>query len=160
MLRISTPLNSNVIAIVSSKKQLAFYFGFAGLIGSIAGTLFLYWYFGRENIEQIDQSVNLALGLPNAKYLLAIPVAGTIFSVLWTLPFQPERFDDFDGAWVSLFAFLSVCACVSFFGGMYYILVNFLTFALLGFMLFGWVLVVLGLITGIIYKRNANLSTL
>ena len=140
---------------MSLKKKLLVYFSIAGFIGSCAGTIFLVWYFGREGRVDLDQSVKVALGLPTGSYLFAIPLVGTVFSVLWTLPIKPENFGALEGSKVSIFSFLSVCVLVSLFE-IGQLPANVFVFAVLGFMLFGWALVILGLYTGFLFRGNTH----
>ena len=135
-------------------KKLMTYFGVAGFIGSCIGTIFIFWYFGRGGKEHLDEAVNIVLNLPHVGYLFAIPIVGTLSSVLWTLAYDPNKFGGWEGLKVSIFSYLSICALVSMFGGIY-MPVNFFTFAFFGFVLFGWALAILGLYTGFLFRRNA-----
>ena len=135
-------------------------FGITGFVGSAAVTVFFWWWFGPENL---DRNVRLVLGLDSAMHLLAFPILGVIFPVAWTRKYKTEGFGLAQGAAVSFYSFISVCASLAIYNSInthILSLASFFAYCMFGFMMFGWALIVLGALTGKYYERHVYKSAI
>jgi hypothetical protein len=136
-------------------------FGISGFLGSSAATVFLWWWLGPEDL---DLNVHLVLGLNSAEQLLALPILGVIYPMACTKLFKPKGFGAIQGAKVSFYSFLAVCASLAIYISvinLYFMLLgSFFAFLMFGFFLFGWALVLLGALTGKYYERHIYKSAI
>ena len=93
----------------------------------------------------------VVLSFSKAWLLLAYPIAGAALSAFWARLFGGPGFGLLRGALVAFLAFLSFCALLSLVSSSP---VLFFAFSLFGFILVGWILVLLGAVTGWLYQRQ------
>ena len=129
---------------MSERNLLVSYFTLAGLVGGLAVTIFLWRFVGPENS-------GIVLGFNQSWFWFAFPVVGAGLSAFWARLLGEKGFGLLRGALVSFLAFLSFCALLSLAVAAP---VAFFAFSFFGFVLVGWALVLLGAVTGWLFRRQ------
>jgi hypothetical protein len=130
---------------MSERNLLISYFALAGLVGGLGATLFLWHFVGPEYSGAV-------LGFRHIWFWFVFPVVGAALSAFWARLFGEAGFGVLRGALVSFLAFVSFCGILSLVGpgGPW----AFFAFSFFGFVLVGWALVVLGAVTGWLFRRQ------
>ena len=116
----------------------------AGLVGGLGATIVLWRFVGPEHS-------GVVLGFSQSWFWFAFPVVGAALSAFWARLLGERGFGLLRGALASFLAFLSFCAILSLAGAGP---VAFFAFSFFGFVLVGWALVLLGAVTGWLYRRQ------
>jgi hypothetical protein len=138
---------------MSESKLLIFYFTVAGLVGGFGATYPLWPALGSEqsNVVLGPKHGAMALSFSKAWLLLVYPIAGAALSAFWARFFRGPGFGLPRGALVTFMAFLSFCALLSLVGANFFL---FFPISFFGFIFGGWVLVLVGAVTGWLYRRQ------
>lgn len=138
---------------LSDTKLLIFYFTVAGLVGGFGATYYLWSALGPEqgNVVLGPKHSAMALSFSKTWFLLIYPIAGAALAAFWARLFRGPGFGLLRGAFVAFMAFLSFCALLSLVSGNFFL---FFTLSFYGFIIVGWVLVLVGAITGWLYRRQ------
>lgn len=130
---------------MSERNLLLSYFALAGLVGGLGATLFLWRFVGPEKS-------GVVLGFTQSWLWFAFPAVAAVLSAFWARLFGERNFGLRQGALVSFLSFVTFCAILSLVGpgGPW----AFFAFSLFGFVLMGWVLVLLGALTGWLFQRH------
>lgn len=150
--------------------KAAVYFSISCFLSAATGTYFLWNYVG--------DNAYVVLGIRDKQYLLLIPIVTTVFAAFWgkffslkllstdIAPITTYRWFG-TGLLVSISTFLSytfIHALIAAYGvplHMYImdIIPIWFSFSMFGFILFGWPLIIVGGLTGVLFTRlNSNKS--
>ena len=109
--------------------------------------MFLWFFVGPE-------SSDVVLGFREAWLFLAFPVVGSTLAVFWAWvvasfgrggePDIPINFGGLKGSPIGLLSFISFCGLLAVYGSGF---VAFLAFLMFGFLLVGWIILLLGALT-------------
>jgi hypothetical protein len=114
-------------------------FSAVGFVGAAGAGTFLWLFVGPEHSLAV-------LGVRHPWLFSVFPVAGATLAAIWSGCFNASKFGAAQGALVAFLAFLSFCALLSPLVGAG--LWGFAGFSVFGFILFGWLLVLLGALAG------------
>ena len=141
------------------KQRIFMYFFAAGFLGGLAGTGFLWYALGSDNSY-------LILGFRERWIFYAFPFVGALLSGFWAVSLLVPDFGAVRGAAASLLAFLTFNLVLvllgpagfngGFIAGINGLLSVVFGYTLFGFIMFGWALVVIGVITGWLFKRSVE----
>jgi len=127
------------------KSRLVLLFAAIGFFASLAGTIFLWFYVGAYT--------PLVLGFHHPWLYCTFPFVGAASAACWALPFTPTQFGALSGALIGILTFATVCAYVSLLG---FGFAGFLAYLMFGFILFGWLGVIVGAVSGHLYRGALN----
>lgn len=141
------------------------YFLIAGFLGGVGGSALLWQFVGPDHNYWV-------MGFRERWILIAFPFVGAFLSGFWAVYLLAPGFGAVRGAAVSLLAFLTFNLVLALLGpagiqagfvdGIGEFLGVVLSYTLFGFIVFGWVLVAIGALTGWLFKgaveKHANES--
>ena len=113
-------------------------------MGGLGATLVLWGFVGPTNSYVV-------LGFRQLWIWFAFPIVGGVLSGFWATLFRETNFGIFQGAFVSLLAFVTFCALLASVGAGTMAFIAFVSF---GFILIGWAMVLLGGVTGWLFRRQ------
>lgn len=134
------------------RKRLVRYFAVSGAFGGVAVVAILVAWLG------VRPASRLLFGFEQPALFGVIPLLGALAAGLWASGAPVAGFGALRGAFLGALAFLSVVAVVGLLRGrslqdsMMFLLV----FVLFGFVLIGWAAMLLGALTGWLFKRHTG----
>ena len=127
--------------------RLFTYFLVAGVAGGSVATAVLW-----RLLEPKPTSSNF--GIADTDAFLLFPLVGGLLAGTFAVILKSDDFGLLRGALAALCSFITFNALFTFFGKDYFSV--FLASTVIGFMLFGWFFVLVGAVTGWLYKRGAG----
>ncbi len=141
------------------KQKVFYFFLFAGFIGGLGATVFLW------NLTEPDNQY-VVLGFRERWIFYTFPFVGALLSGFWAFVLLVPDFGAMRGAFASLLAFLTFILVLGLlspagFGGNFPvgvkgILGTVFAFTVFGFVMFGWALIVIGALAGWLFKRSVE----
>ncbi len=135
------------------RKQLFGYFGIAGFLGALGGTVFLWQFYGLENS-------NILFGVRQSWPFFVLPFVGALVAGFWAALFRGPSFGPARGALVAVLSFLTFTALLSAvrMESAMDSMARFFAYSFFGFIFVGWALVAIGVLTGWLFKRQVGLA--